>query len=183
MVLYSLILACTLEGGIGYHNDIPWNIKNEMELFKKTTQETTSNSKINALIMGRKTWESLLYKPLKNRINIIISSNTITNNVINNENVVFFNNFDDSLKYCENNNKIDKIFIIGGKSLYDLCLNNEKYAKNIECIHLSIIKKKYKCDTFINFKNIINKYKNYNIYEIQFNIEFIYIRLLGKTWK
>ena len=169
-----------MEGGIGYDNLIPWNIKSEMELFKKITQETNCVYKKNALIMGRKTWESLSYKPLKNRINIIISSNAI-NNDITNENLVFFNNFDDSLEYCENNININKVFVIGGKSLYDLCLNNEKYAKNIDCVHLSIIKKKYKCDTFINLKNIINKYKNYNIYEILFNTDFIYMRLLARS--
>ena len=177
MVVYSLILACTLDGGIGYNNVIPWNIKNEMVLFSKITQEPDCYYKKNAIIMGRKTWESLFYKPLKNRINIIISSSA-KKSITNEENVIFFNNFDDSLEYCDNNVNVNKVFVIGGKTLYDLCLNNEKYAQNIDCIHLSIIKKKYKCDTFINFKHIIKKYRNYNIFEILFDSDFIYIRLL-----
>jgi len=173
MVVFSLILACTLDGGIGYNNNIPWNIKSEMLLFSTITQGPDCYYKKNAIIMGYKTWESLSYKPLKNRINIVISSSAKKRN--NNENVIFFNNFDDSLEYCENNVNINKIFIIGGKTIYDLCLN--EYSKNIDCIHLSIIKKKYKCDTFIDFKHIISNYRNYNIFDIVFDPEFIYLKL------
>jgi dihydrofolate reductase len=75
-MLYSIILACTLDGGIGYENNIPWDIKSEMELFKQITTAGTNNYKKNAVIMGRRTWESLSYKPLKNRINIVIGNSS-----------------------------------------------------------------------------------------------------------
>jgi dihydrofolate reductase len=32
-MLYSIILACTLDGGIGYSNNLPWDIKNELKIF------------------------------------------------------------------------------------------------------------------------------------------------------
>ena len=66
-MLYSIIIACCLNGGIGYDNRIPWNIKEEMKLFKRITTGDIEYNGINAVIMGRNTWESLPNKPLQNR--------------------------------------------------------------------------------------------------------------------
>jgi len=182
MMIYSLILASTLEGGIGINNEIPWNIKDDMKNFKKITTNINCYFKKNAIIMGRKTWESLPNKPLKDRINIIISSNPKKlENEIDKETTFCFNNIDEAFSYCENNLLIDKVFVIGGKSLYDICLSNEKYSKYIEYIHLSLIIKRYKCDTFINIKDILKKYRKYNMFEIIFNKEYIYLKLMNKN--
>ena len=54
--IVSLILACTLDGGIGHNNKIPWNIKDDMLKFRKITMETENKSKKNALIMGSRTY-------------------------------------------------------------------------------------------------------------------------------
>ena len=177
-MLYSLILACTLDGGIGLNNNIPWTIPEDLKLFKKITTDVNCFFKKNAIIMGRKTWDSLSYKPLKDRINIVITS---TPNIIktNNDDVLAFNNFDNALKYCENSVYIDKVFVIGGKTLYDLCLKNEYYSRRIDYINISIIKQKKYCDTYIDLKYILNKYKKYNIYDILFNSNFIYLKLIN----
>ncbi len=178
-MLFSLILACTNEGGIGINNLIPWTIRDEMLLFKRITTEINgSNEKKNAVIMGRKTWESLPNTPLKNRINIIITSNP-SYIKIKHSDVFAFNSFDEGLEFCDMNTNINKLFVIGGKSLYDLCLDNEKYLNNIESIHLSIIKEKYDCDTHINLKKIIKTFNKYNINDIIFNSNFIHIKYLN----
>jgi dihydrofolate reductase len=175
MVFFSLILACTLKGGIGLNNKIPWNIPEDMELFKKITSDVNCYVKKNAVIMGKNTWNSLPYKPLKNRINIIITSkpNEIK---ANDKSIVVCKNFDDALDYCEKSVLINKIFVIGGKSLYDLCIYNYNYSKMIMNIHLSIIKDEYICDTFIDLKKIIKLFKNFDRNEIIFNSKFIYIK-------
>ncbi len=180
MIGISIILACTIEGGIGKDNTIPWQINGDLKLFQDITTKIDNNYnmiKKNAIIMGRKTWESLPYKPLKNRINIIISSNPAK--IDTNKNVLVYDNLDRALEYCSNDISINDIFIIGGKSLYDLCLFNPNYSKFIKYIHLSIIPKKYICDTYIDLKNILKSYKNYNIYDITFHKEFIYIKLIN----
>lgn len=176
MSFFSLILACTTDGGIGIHNKIPWNIPQDLELFKKITCDVNCYFKKNAVIMGKNTWNSLSNKPLKNRINIIITSKP--DEIINIDNVYSFKSFDESLDFCDNCIFINKIFVIGGKTLYDLCLYNHKYSSKIDNIHLSIIKNKYECDTFINLKHIIKNY-NYNIHDIVFNSNFIYIKYLN----
>jgi len=177
MVFFSLILACTTEGGIGINNKIPWNIPEEMALFKKITSDVNCYIKKNAVIMGRKTWNSLSNKPLKNRINIIITSKTDEIET-DNSNIYSFKSFDESLEFCNDSIFVNKIFVIGGKTLYDLSLNNPKYSSKIDNIHLSIIKKKYECDTFIDLKKIIKKY-NYNINDVVFHSNFIYIKYLN----
>ena len=180
MMLYSLILACTVDGGIGLNNCIPWNIREETDLFKKITTDKNCYIKKNAVIMGRNTWDSLPCRPLKHRINIIITSDT--KKIDTSSDIVFaFDDLEKALSYCERNVCIDKVFVIGGKTLYDLCLNNIKYSRYIDDIHLSIIKDRIQCDTFIDLKKIIKTYKNYNIYDIIFNLNFIYIKFINKN--
>lgn len=47
-----------------------------MALFARLTKWTMDSEKKNAVIMGRKTWESIPEKnrPLPNRLNIVLSS-------------------------------------------------------------------------------------------------------------
>ena len=68
---------------------------------------------------------------------------------------------------------IDKIFVIGGSSIYNLCLENTKYFNQIDKIHLSVIYQKYNCDTFINLKQILKLHKHYDINDVKFYKEFI----------
>jgi dihydrofolate reductase len=175
MMFFSLILACTLDGGIGVNNAIPWTIKEEMTLFKKITTDVNCYVKKNAVIMGRNTWSSLPMQPLKNRINIIITSTPGTINT-NGTDILAFKDLEEAFEFCESNIYIDKVFVIGGKSLYDLCLNDDRFLKRIDNIHLSVIKSKYECDTFVDFKKIVRTFRNYNMNDIIFNSKFLYIK-------
>ena len=174
-MLYSIILACTFEGGIGYNNCIPWDIKSELYLFKQITGNK-DHEKLNAIIMGRKTWDSLPHKPLKDRLNIIITSD---NKFINYGNIISFSNIDSAFEYCERCININKVFVIGGKSIYDLCLNNEKYLNNIENIYISIIYKYYTCNVFINLKTILNNFKCDHD-TILFHPQFLHMKMTKK---
>ena len=75
------ILAIDEEFWIWKWNDIPW--KSDLKNFKEITTLTKEWEKQNALIMGRKTWESIpeKFRPFSGRKNIIISR-TISNNII-----------------------------------------------------------------------------------------------------
>ena len=50
-------------------------LRKDLALFAQLTKSTTDPSKKNAVIMGRKTWESIPIKnrPLANRLNIVLS--------------------------------------------------------------------------------------------------------------
>ena len=64
--MLTLIVARARDGAIGRNGDIPWQAPEDLAMFQR---ETTGG----ALIMGRRTWESLPVKPLKNRLNLVVS--------------------------------------------------------------------------------------------------------------
>ena len=79
---FNLVVAvCRTAGGkpgIGYKGQLPWPyIASEMRHFALTTSSCPEGMR-NAVVMGRKTWESipLANRPLKNRLNVVLTSQT-----------------------------------------------------------------------------------------------------------
>lgn len=64
--MISLVVARARNGAIGKEGEIPWFAPEDLRMFQR---ETTGG----ALIMGRKTWLSLPTRPLKGRMNCVIS--------------------------------------------------------------------------------------------------------------
>jgi dihydrofolate reductase len=66
-----MIVAMDEDGCIGRGNDLPWRLPTDMARFKLLTE----GDGYNAVIMGRKTWESLpdAFQPLPARVNIVMS--------------------------------------------------------------------------------------------------------------
>jgi dihydrofolate reductase len=62
----TLIAAVSENGVIGRGNALPWHLPADLQRFKRLTTG-------HAVVMGRKTWESIR-RPLPNRRNIVISS-------------------------------------------------------------------------------------------------------------
>ncbi len=74
--MITLIAARARNGAIGKDNRIPWHIPEDLALFKRETLG-------GAIVMGRRTWESLPFKPLKDRLNIVVSRDTtLTEHVV-----------------------------------------------------------------------------------------------------
>lgn len=54
---FTIIVAATAGShGIGKGGSLPWNLPADMAFFKQITSHAMENS-VNAVIMGRKTWE------------------------------------------------------------------------------------------------------------------------------
>lgn len=68
--MISLIVARSRGGAIGKNGTIPWFAPEDLAFFQRETLG-------GALIMGRRTWESLPVKTLKRRLNIVVSSSKI----------------------------------------------------------------------------------------------------------
>ena len=64
--MISAIVAVDDNWGIGFNGELLEHIPEDMKFFK----EITTN---HIVVMGRKTWDSLPKKPLKDRLNIVIS--------------------------------------------------------------------------------------------------------------
>ncbi len=65
--MLTLIAARASNGAIGKDNTIPWHAPEDLAFFQRETLG-------GALVMGRRTWESLPAKPLKGRLNCVVSS-------------------------------------------------------------------------------------------------------------
>ena len=70
------IVCVNSNRAIGYNNNLIYNIPSEFKLFKKNTTSTHPEKK-HAVIMGRKTFESIGCKPLPNRLNFVVSANAV----------------------------------------------------------------------------------------------------------
>lgn len=148
----NMIVAFCKNRGIGFKNKIPWHIQNELTYFKKKT----SNGNNNVVIMGRKTWESLPKKPLKNRKNIILSNSLNNNNLEEYDDTISISNFESLNETIEKslNDTIgnQKIWLIGGKSIYDYYIEDPKLEK----IYVTYINNKFKFD--VQFPEIPNHF-------------------------
>lgn len=118
--MLKLIACIDKFNSIGINNDLIYKFSDDLKIFKQKTIN-------NTIIMGRKTFESINFKPLPNRTNIIISK---TLNKPTNNSYKIFKNIDEVFKI---NNQKD-IFIIGGKQIY------EYFNNYYEELHLTIIK-------------------------------------------
>lgn len=153
----KLIVAyCEKNSGIGINGKIPWNIKEDSIRFQKLT--------INSIVvMGRKTFESLS-GPLKNRTNIVITSNPSVYE--NGENLIFMTikEFDSII------NNIKNMWIIGGQKLY------EKYIDKCDEIYTTVIEGNYNCDTFFP----VNKLDNFIAHSKEYKEGYKYITYIRK---
>jgi len=64
--MLTLVVARARNGAIGRNGTIPWSAPEDLAFFQR---ETTGG----AVIMGRKTWESLPKRPLPRRLNIVVT--------------------------------------------------------------------------------------------------------------
>lgn len=131
------ICAISQNNVIGYNNKIPWQITEDIDFFK----EKTIN---NAVIMGRKTYESI-GKTLPNRNNIIITSNNIKNQQTD---LIVVKSLQNAVIKSKEFNT--KTFIIGGGEVFHEALN----AKLIDTFYLTLIHKDYQGDCFLDLEVI-----------------------------
>lgn len=68
--MINIIYAASPDGVIGHNGGIPWDIPDDLEMFKYLTIGKT-------VIMGRRTWESLPKRPLVHRHCVVLSSKAI----------------------------------------------------------------------------------------------------------
>ncbi len=106
---FNIILAVDNKNGIGKDNTLPWHFSEDLKYFCKLTKYTETMSGTNAVIMGRKTCESLPKRYLPGRLNIVMTKNA---DYIN-ENVKVANKFSVAFDIAKNNN-VDTIWVIGG---------------------------------------------------------------------
>ena len=99
------IVAIAKNFAIGKDGKLPWHYAADLKFFKQTTTG-------NAIVMGRKTFESI-GKPLPNRLNIVLSRSS---NIETRPNLIAFKNIEEVValnKYLKGD-----LYIIGGAEIY-----------------------------------------------------------------
>ena len=108
-----MIVATDEKRGIGKNNQIPWKISADLKYFQKITTDSCEGKR-NAVIMGRQTFESMGCRPLKNRLNVVLTSCERSSEY---ESVHFCKSLKDAVQICEMNEMIQDIYVIGGQQL------------------------------------------------------------------
>lgn len=117
--MVSIIVAIAQNGTIGDKNSLLWHIKEDMRFFRTTTSG-------HAVIMGRKTFESLGSKPLPKRKNIVITRADRSF-----DGAFTAHSLEEAIAMAEGD---EEIFIIGGAQIYAEALSvaDRMYITRVE---------------------------------------------------
>lgn len=163
----TLILAATPSLGIGHCGFLPWpQLKKEMGFFARVTKRTSPSDpssgcrKVNAVLMGRKTWESIppKFRPLKDRLNVVITSKpeefaSTLDATTEVEGPMVCSGILDAIAQLEREDKsglpstdleVDRIYVMGGASIYKAALELPQTKR----VLLTKIEQEFECDTF-----------------------------------
>ena len=140
---YAIIVAADKNNGIGKDGGLPWHLPEDLKHFKRLTTETDDPGRINAVVMGRKTWESLpeRFRPLPGRLNIVLTRNP---DYPLPADVLRCASLEDLASLAGGLEGINKIFIIGGEQIFRAALK----AGICREVYLTRIDHIYECDTF-----------------------------------
>lgn len=108
-MIVSLIAAVDREGGIGFQNQIPWDLPGDLARFKKITMG-------HHLILGRKTFQSI-GGPLPGRQMIVLSRNP----VFDAEGCQTASSLPEAIEQARSRGE-GEVFVIGGGEIYQQAL-------------------------------------------------------------
>lgn len=137
----KLIVAKAKNNVIGKNNDLIWHLPADMRFFTETT-------KGHIVVMGRRNWDSipLKYRPLSDRINVVITHNT----QFTHPDCAVFNSIEAAIAHYTNHTgtlKNKDLYIIGGGQIYTYCLE-----KNLlDEMYITCIDETFEGDTYFPF--------------------------------
>jgi len=127
----NAIAAADENWAIGYHNALLISIPEDMRFFREKTSG-------KVVVMGRKTLESFPGgKPLKNRVNIVFTSNPDYSR----EDITVIHSTEELADILKDYNSSD-VFVIGGGSIYSMLL------PMCDTAYITRIEKAFKADTW-----------------------------------
>ena len=163
--MLSLIVAIAENNVIGKDNKLIWHISEDLKRFKSITSG-------NAMLMGRKTFESLP-GVLPGRKHIIITRDH--KYTIDSEQVSVINDLDSFIRKHENSD--DEIFVIGGAEIYKQLLPHCKK------LYLTKVHQSFEGDTYfpeIDYSKYDTEYSSDKITDEKSGITYSFINLIRK---
>lgn len=126
--MVTIIAAIAENNALGKDNQLIWHLPSDLKRFKKTTLN-------HAVIMGRKTYESL-GKPLPNRTNIVITRDKNYKA----KGCVVVNSIKEALEYVAKED--ENPFILGGAEIYRQAM---PYTDKLD---ITFVHHKFEADVF-----------------------------------
>jgi len=134
--VFDIVVAADLDWGIGKGNALPWpKLRGDLQHFKRITS-TASEGRRNAIVMGRKTWESkeVAGKPLPNRLNVVVSRGALEVPA----GVVLASSIDSALAL----DGVETIFVVGGAGL----IRDVIERPDLRFVYLTRVEQRFECD-------------------------------------
>ena len=150
MKSFGIVVAFDSRYGIGKNGQLPWHLPKDLKRFKEITAHVADSGKKNAVIMGRKTWESLPSKfcPLPGRLNLVLSK---TGGLNLSADVLCASSLQDALTQLSSS-EIENIFVIGGAQIYKETIVHPCCQK----LYITHVQGDFGCDAF--FPPISNQF-------------------------
>jgi len=144
----SVIVATTPKGGIGREGALPWHLPGDMAHFKRVTM-ACEEGKQNAVIMGRKTWESIpaKFRPLPGRVNVVLTRAGKDDPAFVSpypEGVLVAPSVASALEKLSKKEDVESAFVIGGQAAYQEAMEMAACSR----IFITRIAKDVECDVF-----------------------------------
>lgn len=126
--MINIIVAIAENNAIGKDNKLPWHLRQDLQYFKQTTLGA-------AVIMGRKTWDSLTIKPLPRRLNVVLTRNPYFNVM----GVPKMESIEEVIHYASH---VERCFVIGGAEVY------KAFLPLAERLYVTKVYKSFPADAF-----------------------------------
>jgi len=119
-----------------------------------SSPQSSGPRKVNAVLMGRKTWDSIppKFRPLKDRLNIVITRQAsefeaTLDRKSDGEGPMVASGIVDALAQLEGKAEdVERVFVIGGASIYRTALE----LPQTRYVLLTKIRREFECDTFFS---------------------------------
>jgi dihydrofolate reductase len=168
--IYAIVAMCDSTRGIGFKGLLPWSIPNDFNYFVSVSTKVNDETKRNAVICGRLTFESM-FKEFDSPPDYFytVVSTTVTKvdlqNKIDPSRFVVCTSYSNAVDYILNNlsDKIENIFAIGGTQIY----KNAMEYKKLDRLYLTHVYKYFECDTFLEPDHFLDSFEKIDDFHVE----------------
>jgi len=135
-VSFDVVVAADLDWGIGKDQSLPWpKLRGDLRHFKRITS-TASPGRRNAIVMGRKTWQSkeVAERALPDRLNVVVSRSELAVPA----GVIAARSLDEALAVRD----VETVFVVGGAGV----LIEAVERRDLRYVYLTRVEERYDCE-------------------------------------
>ncbi len=138
---FAIVVAADADLGIGLAGGLPWKLPGDTAYFKRLTVQAPEGLR-NAVIMGRKTYESIpaRFRPLRDRLNVVLTRSGADAPA---PDVLTASSLEGALAVIGAQPDIHHVFVIGGGDVYRQALAHS----GCSTLYVTRVHETFGCDT------------------------------------